>query len=537
MSGLWTFFGRTCMIIGSGQAAESFGACENIHNTKEVNYMKALKKIAGLVIALCLMVPMFGTAVFAADGVLMFSDPSTKVGENVGVDLVVQSGGDTVGSVNVTMSYDASVLEFVSGDGFSADGSGTLTYTGTGSGSELRTTVTFRALQATDTTLSVSSSSATLASGETLNLEQGSSAISISPADDGTTSVEPSTASETPDAGSDTGITVTVNGKDYHFSEAFTSTDMPEGFSETTMTFNGEERKFAVNDAGVYLGYLTDGSGTGNFFLFDTEDATFAPFAQLTISDTTSIIPLDKPEEVDLPDNYQESELTVQDQVFPIWSDPSASDRYYLIYALNTRTGEESLYQYDSEDGTYQYFEVPEPVEEEEVAPALPGAAGAFISEHILPILAAGIAVCLLLLILMIIFAVKLVHRNQELDDLYDEYDIPLDEEEEGPKKKSGKKSSTEDEEEEDEYLDEEDGYEEDDFDGEYDDESEYDEYDEYDDESDYDEYDDDEDLDADLDDEEDFQAEDKAPEKNRRAKGGKKLKDTDTYDISFIDL
>ena len=541
MSGLWTFSSRTCMIIDSGQAAGSSGVCENIHNTKEVNYMKALKKIAGLVIALCLMVPIFGTAVFAADSVLMFSDPSTKVGENVGVDLVVQSGGDTVGSVSVTMSYDASVLEFVSGDGFTADGSGTLTYTGTGSGSELRTTVTFRALQATDTTLSVSSSSATLASGETLNLEQGSSAISISPADDGTTSVEP-TASETPDAGSDTGITVTVNGKDYHFSEAFTSTDMPEGFTETAMTFNGEERKFAVNDAGVYLGYLTDGSGTGNFFLFNTEDATFAPFAQLTISDTTSIIPLDKPEKVDLPDNYQESELTVQDQVFPIWSDPAASDRYYLIYALNTRTGQESLYQYDSEDGTYQYFEVPEPVEEEEAAPALPGAAGAFISEHILPILAAGIAVCLLLFILMIIFAVKLVHRNQELDDLYDEYDIPLDdEEEEGKKKKSGKKASAENEEEEDEYLDEEIGYEEDDFDGEYDDDYDDEPYDdEYDDESDYDEYDDDEydddeDLDADLDD--DFQAEDEAPKKSRRAKGGKKHKDTDTYDISFIDL
>ena len=106
-------------------------------------------------------------------------------------------------------------------------------------------------------------------------------------------------------------------------------------------------------------------------------DYIFAPFAQLTISDTTSIIPLDKPDEVDLPDNYQESELTVQDQVVPIWSDPSASDRYYLIYALNTRTGQEDLYQYDSEDGTYQYFEVPAPAEEEEAAPALPGAAGA----------------------------------------------------------------------------------------------------------------------------------------------------------------
>lgn len=500
--------------------------------------MKALKKFAGLVLALCLMVPMFGTAVFAADGVLMFSDPSTKVGENVGVDLVVQSGGGTVGSVNVTMSYDASVLEFVSGDGFSADGSGTLTYTGTGSGSELRTTVTFRALQATDTTLSVSSSSATLSSGETLNLEQGSSAISIAAADDGTTSVAPTTTAESSGAGSDTGVTVTVNGTDYHFSEAFTTTDIPEGYSETTMTFNGAERKFVVNEAGVYLGYLIDGSGTGSFFLFNTEDATFAPFAQLTISDTTSIIPLDKPEEVNLPDNYQESELTVQDQVFPIWSDPSVSDRYYLIYALNTRTGQESLYQYDSEDGTYQYFEAPEPADEEETAPALPGAVGAFISEHILPILAAGIAVCLLLLILMIIFAVKLVHRNQELDDLYDEYDIPFDDEEEDTKKKSGKKTSVNEAEEDDEYDDDEIGYDEDDFDDGYDDESGDDEYDdEY-------GYDDDESFDPDFDDEDGYEEDDddtytgdKQSKKNRRGKGGKMEKDSDDYDINFIDL
>lgn len=494
--------------------------------------MKVLKKLTGLILALCLMIPIFGTAVFAAEGVLMFSDPSAKVGDNVGIDLVVESGDGTVGSVSVTMSYDASVLEFVGGDGFSADGAGTLTYTGTGSGSELRTTVTFRALQATDTTLSVSSSSATLSSGETLNLEQGSSAISIAAADDGTTSVAPTTAAVTSESGTDTGVTVTVNGTEYHFSEAFTKTDIPEGYSETTMTFNGAERKFVVSEAGVYLGYLIDSSGAGSFFLFNAEDATFVPFAQLTISDTTSIIPLDKPGEVNLPDNYQESELTVQNQVFPIWSDPSVSDRYYLIYALNTRTGQESLYQYDSEDGTYQYFEVPEPVEVEETAPALPGAAGAFISEHIIPVLVAGVAVCLLLLILMIIFAVKLVHRNQELDDLYDEYDIPFDDEEEDTEKKSGKKSLADEAEEDDEYYDDEyedDGYDDDDFDDEYDDESGYDDDgffgSDFDDEDGYGEDDD------------DISIETGASGKNRTGKSGKKQKDSDDYDINFIDL
>ena len=95
--------------------------------------MKVLKKFAGMILAVCLMVPMAGTVVFAAEGVLMFSDPSAKVGDNVDVDLVVKSNsGETVGDVEVTMTYDPKELEFVSGDGFTADGSGTLTYSGTG---------------------------------------------------------------------------------------------------------------------------------------------------------------------------------------------------------------------------------------------------------------------------------------------------------------------------------------------------------------------------------------------------------------------
>ena len=75
--------------------------------------MKAFKKLAGLILAVCLAVPVFGTVAFAADGVLMYSDPSTKVGENVSIDLVVRSNsGESVGDVQVTMNYDTSSLEF-----------------------------------------------------------------------------------------------------------------------------------------------------------------------------------------------------------------------------------------------------------------------------------------------------------------------------------------------------------------------------------------------------------------------------------------
>lgn len=473
--------------------------------------MKAFKKLAGMILAVCLMVPMFSTLAFAADGVLMFSDPSTKVGENVNIDLVVRSDGSTVGDVSVTMNYDTSALEFVSGDGFSADGSGSLTYTGTGSSSELRSTMTFRALKQTDTTLTVNSSSAVLSSGETLNLEQGSSAISIAAADDGSTSVE---ASGTAAAGTSTDITVSVNGTDYNFSEAFTTADIPEGYSETTMTFNGEERKFVANESGITLGYLVDASGAGTFFLFQQDDATFVPFAQVTISDTTSLIPLDNVEAVKLPDNYEQSTLTVQGYEFPIWSDPSVSNRFYVIYALNTRTNEAGLYQYDAEDETYQYFEAPASTEDTDSGAALPGAFGQFISEHVMVVVTAMAVICLLLLILMIIFAVKLVHRNQELDDLYDEYDIPFDDEDDSNEKVSKKSSEKDLKSQKDEYAGnefEDDEYEDDEYDDEYEDDK-YDD-DEYDDEYEDDEYDDEE-----YDDE------------------GEDGKDKD-YDINFIDL
>ena len=481
--------------------------------------MKVLKKFAGLILAVCLMVPMIGTVAFAAEGVLMFSDPSAKVGDNVDIDLVVQSSsGETVGDVEVNMTYDPTTLEFVSGDGFTADGSGALTYTGTGDGAELRKTMTFRALKTGEAKINVNSTTASLASDETLELREGSSTVTIAAADDGTTSVEPSGTSA---AGETTDIVVTVNGMDYNFSEAFTSNDIPDGYSETTMTFNGEERKFVANEAGITLGYLVDASGAGSFFMFNSEDATFSPYIEISISDTTSIVPLNNAEAVTLPDSYQQVELTVQDQQYPAWSDPM-SPRYYVIYALNTRTGDSALYQYDTDDGTYQYFVQPNTETTEDSGSALPGRLGQLISDHILLVLIALAIVILILFILMIVFLVKLVHRNQELDDLYDEYDIPYDDEEEEKKveKKSNKKKNrkpvVEEPEESDDYED--------------------DDYDDYEDDEDDDDYeDDDDDYDYDYDYEDD-DYDDEEEEVTTRKKKGNTSSDDD-YDINFIDL
>lgn len=470
--------------------------------------MKVLKKLSAALLCVCLAVPVFGNIASAADGRLLFTDPQGKVGENVDVEMVVRSGEGNIGDVNVTMSYDTSAMEFVSGDGCEADGSGTLKYTGSGDGDgEFRTTMVFRPLKTGEAKLSVSDSSVTLESGDTLNLQVGSSKVTVAAADDGSTTAEP-TSSSSGTTASATDIVVQVDGTDYNFSEAFTNVDIPNGYAETTQNFEGADRKFAANDSGIYLGYLVNSEGEGRFFLYNTEDGTFAPYIELSISDSASIIPLNEPDQVKLPEEYQKANLTVLDQEYPIWSDPS-KDRFYLMYALNVQTGEKGLYQYDTQDSTYQSYTAPT-VEEETTKSILPGKIGELIGNYALILLVVAAVVILLLLILMIVFAVKLVHRNQELDDLYDEYDIPYDDEDEEdeeevqiPKKKKRFFGRKEEEEQEEEFDD--------------------------------DDYDDDEDYDDEYEDEEEDEKSRRSKTKN--VKKPEKASKDDDYDIDFIDL
>lgn len=98
--------------------------------------------LAALLLAAC---PLSAAA--AANATIAFSSSSLVVGDTLTV--TVNFSADTVGAVNASLSYDASVLQFVSGDG-AAGGGGVVrlaTYTSTET-SSLRFQLTFKALAA-----------------------------------------------------------------------------------------------------------------------------------------------------------------------------------------------------------------------------------------------------------------------------------------------------------------------------------------------------------------------------------------------------
>lgn len=387
--------------------------------------MKIMKKIATLILSVCLVVPCFGLLAYAANGTIMFTDPSATAGEVLEVTGVVRAGA-AIGDADLNLTYDSAFLKFKSGDNVTETAAGQLTYSGKGTGTEkeLRFNMQFDVLKEGTTKIEVAGYKAYLFSDEKLTCQQGSSTITIAPG-------AAAPAPEAPPQTAAEGVSVTVGDKQYTLSDGFAATDIPAGFVETTMEYDGAQRRFVKQEtAETYLGYLTDAEGKGKFFLYNVDNATFAPFELISISENTSIVLLAERGNVKLPKEYQETSIMVNDQDFPAWRSVEKGD-YYILYAVNAH-GEKSLYQYDSVDGTYQRFEAPK-VQEEKKDDSFLAKLTAPLKKYMEYIVLGGIILFVVFVVLLIVLAVKLRNRNIELDDLYDEYGLDLEDEEEEP--------------------------------------------------------------------------------------------------------
>ncbi len=388
--------------------------------------MKMMKKVTQLIVVICLMVSCFSMVALAANGKIMFEDPSTATGEILKLKGVIEAD-DTIGDRSVVMSYDTEYLRFKDGDNVTETADGQLTYQVTGStaGTRVEFFMNFDVLKEGTTDVLTVSYDVKTASSEAVTCQEGSSKITIA---EGTTPVEPEEPEEpsvTTEPG--TGTEVEINGVTYTFTDAFATTDIPEGFVEGVLEYDAVEHKIVENTTmGVKLGYMLDAEGVGEFYMYNEEDATFVPFKQITISDTTTIVVLSETEGVVLPSSYQQTTALVNGVSYPAWQDTSQPN-YCILHALNNR-GEKSLYQFDTVEQTYQRYntvQAQSPTDEDAKTDGLAG----LVTEYFDYVLIGAGALAIIFLLLIIILSVKLYNRNAELDELYDEYGIDLDDE------------------------------------------------------------------------------------------------------------
>ncbi|MBQ8804684.1 MAG: hypothetical protein IJZ53_13735 [Tyzzerella sp.] len=353
--------------------------------------MKLMRKVATMLLCICLAVPCFSMISHADEGTIRFNDPTVKVGETVDVKINMKTPG-SVEKVDLTLSYDPTLLKFVGGDMATETAEGTVQYVNpinwASFSGGFNFSLKFQALKAGTATIEIEKHN--IISGESVTWELGTSKVVITKAD-GTTVADPV---EDPDT---------------------TEPDAENPDAEPS------------------------------------DDTTAG--AEINISNSTTITLIDDVSSVILPERYVETTVTVNEQEFTAWQDSEDED-LYILYATSS-TGETSLYRYDTLENTYQRFT---PTETEEEGSGLEKILGIFGEKAEYVVFGAG-AVLLIFVILIIVLSVKLYNRNAELDELYDEYGIDLDDEEENNKKA---KYETEDDvvlvaDEEDEDLDEED--------------------------------------------------------------------------------
>ena len=476
--------------------------------------MKFTKKIATILLSVCLIVPCFSVMALAANGVIFFSDLETSVGDEFTITGTAVVSGDVIGDATIHMTYDPSYMRFEEGDGVNADTDGNLTFKGSGDGSSDRIefTMKFQALQEGSTRLEQGDATVTDSAGSSVACEEGYADVTIGAGD-------PSKIKDVAN-----GASVTIDGQEYTLSGDFSDSMIPAGFTAGEITYNDSTYKGAVQEkTGLQMAYLVDGDGKGDFWMYDSSDSSFSPAEQVVISDTYSIVIFDAGSKVSMPSKYSKGNLEINGKTFEIWDEPDRDD-FYVLYAVNN-DGEESLYLYDSVEHTYQRMETPKSATTPDKKSASKfDAILEKISDHLIWFVAAAAVIVILLVIFLLVSVVKLHNRNRELDDLYDELD---DEPQRNPVKpiqpvKAEKKSQfkkRQDDDFEDDYDDfdddfDDDDYYDDDFDDDYDDEGISD------DTRSVDEFDDD-----DFDSFDDYNI-----KKEKRKKG-------DTFEMDFIDL
>lgn len=393
--------------------------------------MRKIKKLVVTFLAICLMCPGLSVITEAATAELRFADPSTTVGAEVEVKTKLSSVS-SLQSMEATLTYDKSELKFISGDNATAkDGTIKISWTGTGTTAEFN--LKFQALKEGTSNIEVSSATGTATDGSTLEITQGSSAVTIGAGDPSLIKDDTEDQSEDSETTVADGPVVKVNGKKYVVGSEFSEELIPDGFKKGEMTFEGSKYTVITQEAsGINAMYLTEkSSGDSDFFLYNSDDGSFSPFEEVEIAKDRYIIPLMNDGKLKLSSRYQKTTLTLNGKEFDTWQDTKDAE-YYIVYALNS-DGEKTTYRYDTTDGTYQKYS-PESQGttsgNKNNGKGLWGKILNFVEEFLDIVVIIAIALFLLVLLMFIVTAIKLRHRDLELDDLYDEYGIDMDEEE-----------------------------------------------------------------------------------------------------------
>ena len=232
------------------------------------------------------------------------SKASPAVGDSTTVTVQASQSG------TVTVKYTSSLLTFSSCNvsGYSAQNNtvsfsgteGSITFTAAGAGTA-SIIVSSSNCAGSSTTISIGSSAAT--TDQTAETTEDTSTETADTAET-TEEVADETASQETEDTSDTAVAASasgslnadggfdIDGVSYVVSERYADSEIPDGFSKTTLTIGSGTYSELTNGSVtiIYLKPADNTSGSGVFYLYNADAATVSPFLMLGSSDNYVIL-------------------------------------------------------------------------------------------------------------------------------------------------------------------------------------------------------------------------------------------------------
>ena len=201
-------------------------------------------------------------------------------------------------------------------------------------------------------------------------------------------------------------VKVNVSGKEYSVVTKVGALDIPAGYVATTVNIEGKDVTAYKNDqANIILVVLKDQDSNMSYFIYD--EGEFTSYKQISSSSIT-LVPKKAKE---LIKGYDKTKnVTIAEKDITVYY-KEENDNIVLIYGINTISGEESWYYYDTKDGAMlKYTDTSTTVEETHESKD-----NNKNYRFLLLALFCVSGLALLFIISLVLYVIKLKNKNEEL--------------------------------------------------------------------------------------------------------------------------
>lgn len=149
-------------------------------------------------------------------------------------------------------------------------------------------------------------------------------------------------------------IEVIINKKKYTVFKKESNVEPPKGFVKTNVVIDKQDVvAYSSEYIDNILVLLVDEEGNSDFYIYNSKNSTYIKYNEVETKDLRLVII--KANKNEIPINYKKTKIKIGNEEVEAYYLKGSSE-FKLVYVINMNNGDESFYQYDVKEKTFQRY-------------------------------------------------------------------------------------------------------------------------------------------------------------------------------------